>query len=164
MLCQRCGQRPATAQYTQIMGGVKTEYQLCSQCASELTGGHSFPSILTSMLGLWDEPALFHTAEDTCPGCGKTREELRQSGRPGCGECYLHFRDLLSPYIKTIHGADQHTGTTPAGLPVEPKEPTAQAKEPDNSLQAQLKRAVEQENYELAAKLRDQIRAGEDKQ
>ena len=162
MLCQRCGQRPATAQYTQIVGGVKTQYQLCSHCASELTGGHAFPSILTSMLGLWDEPKLFRTAavEDVCPGCGKTREELRQSGRPGCGECYLHFRDLLSPYIKTIHGADQHTGTTPAGLPVEEKKA---APEPDNSLQAQLKRAVEQENYELAAKLRDQIRAGEEK-
>ena len=48
----------------------------------------------------------------------------------------------------------------PAGLPVEEKKA---APEPDNSLQAQLKRAVEQENYELAAKLRDQIRAGEEK-
>ena len=86
-----------------------------------------------------------------------TESELRQTGRVGCPDCYSTFADILNPYVRKLHGADRHIGTAPAA----PEQPQA---DPVEALRAQLKAAVESEDYEQAARLRDEIRRMEGEQ
>ena len=166
MLCQKCGKRPANAELTQVINGQKQHWHLCAQCASEMMGGgfaslDSVPSILTNMLGNFSAfpNALEH--EDACPVCGMTRGRLSQTGRVGCGHCYETFASMLLPYIRSIQGADVHRGVTPSGPAAPAKAPVNQP--PKDDLHSQLKKAIAEENYELAAQLRDQIREEERK-
>ena len=83
-----------------------------------------------------------------------TESELRRTGRAGCADCYQSFEDILLPYIRKLQGATAHVGAahTPAGTPEQPQQDTAQA------LKNKLQEAISQENYEEAARLRDEIR------
>ena len=59
--------------------------------------------------------------------------------------------------MRKLHGADRHIGAAPAA----PEQPQA---DPVEALRAQLKAAVESEDYEQAARLRDEIRRMEGEQ
>ena len=39
MLCEKCGIREANIKYTEVFNGVKTEHNLCAQCAKEMDTG-----------------------------------------------------------------------------------------------------------------------------
>ena len=82
-----------------------------------------------------------------------TESELQRSGRAGCADCYKTFEDILTPYIRKLQGATAHVGQAPkAQNDAQPVEnPTA-------SLKQKLTEAIKQENYEEAARLRDEIR------
>ena len=99
----------------------------------------------------------YKETERKCPTCGMTESQLRQSGRVGCPDCYSTFADILNPYVEKLHGATRHIGTAPAA-PEQPKQ------DPVEALRAQLKTAVENEEYEQAARLRDEIRRMEGEQ
>ena len=92
----------------------------------------------------------------TCPGCGRTWNDFRSTGRFGCGKCYETFRPEASATIRQIHSTTRHTGKVPSkagqGL---------QRKREYEALQQQLKDAVKNEDYETAARLHKQIRAME---
>lgn len=163
MLCQRCEKNPATTYYQENLNGRTREMHLCPACAAELT--HAVPSFGWSFGQL---PAFFgQTAGGAgqtigggrlCDTCGMAEGELRRTGRAGCAACYKNFSDILLPYIKKLHGAAAHVGTSPT--------PTAgqTAPSPIEGLKARLTEAVRAENYEEAARLRDEIRRleGED--
>lgn len=82
--------------------------------------------------------------ERQCAVCGLTESELRRTGRVGCGACYEQFEELLLPYIRRLQGVTAHVGTTLKENPVE-------------QLKSRLKQAISDENYEEAARLRDEI-------
>lgn len=109
------------------------------------------------MLGEAAPTATMLGTERKCPTCGMTESELRRTGRVGCPDCYATFADILNPYVQKIHGATRHIGTAPAA----PEQPKA---DPVADLKAQLKAAVESEDYERAASLRDEIRRMEGEQ
>jgi protein arginine kinase activator len=100
-----------------------------------------------------------------------TYEDFKKIGRLGCGECYRTFRESLTPLLKRIHGATQHTGKVVLAALSEPKEPAvkssskASARSPKtadiDALKEKLKKAIENESYEEAARIRDQIRSFE---
>ena len=90
--------------------------------------------------------------EVTCPQCGLSIKEFNESGRFGCSECYRAFANELSELLRRIHGHDHHTGKIPAMNPAH-----LEARKELLSLRRKLKRAVEQEDFELAAQLRDSI-------
>ena len=75
----------------------------------------------------------------------------------GCPDCYSTFADILDPYMQKIHGATRHIGAAPAA----PEQPKA---DPVEALRTQLKEAIEKEEYEQAARLRDEIRRIEGEQ
>jgi len=90
-----------------------------------------------------------------CPNCGTTYEEFRKRGRFGCQECYESFGPELDRLIKRVHGADQHRGKRPGAR----RRPQGAAGGGVAELRQALARAVAAEQYELAAELRDQMRA-----
>ena len=119
--------------------------------------GGGFGSLWNDMLGEAAPTATLLGTERKCPTCGMTESELRRTGRVGCPDCYSTFADILNPYVQKVHGATRHVGTAPAA-PEQPKT------DPVADLKAQLKAAVESEDYERAASLRDEIRRMEGEQ
>lgn len=109
------------------------------------------------------------TGKGPCAGCGMTYEEFRKIGRLGCAKCYEAFGPPLRRLLKRIHGADTHTGRGPRPeapaavqtvqdtLAASPTEPSDVDQQNIDELRVALQEAVDAEQYERAADLRDQI-------
>ncbi|MDY4743096.1 MAG: UvrB/UvrC motif-containing protein [Lachnospira sp.] len=183
MLCENCHQNEASIHYTEIINGVKREHYLCMECARKLNfsglGDMSdtefpFVRLLTGLLSaggggkeLEDSP-MMHVC---CPGCGMSFDEFTMVGKFGCAECYGVFAPLIEDNMKRIHGDSVHRGkkyksgsgdmpvsgerndNTLAIMKDENDDPVETLKE----LNRKLREAVEIENFEEAAKLRDKI-------
>ena len=98
-----------------------------------------------------------------CPKCGASFEEIAESGKIGCAECYNVFRDRLMPTIHRIRGAAKHKGKVPGSNAlriVEPAGKIAVVEEPTpiEKKRAELKEAIEKQDFEHAAELRDEIK------
>ena len=106
-----------------------------------------------------DQTSAATTVSVKCPSCGLTYADFKKIGRLGCGECYNTFRKYLGPLLKRIHGSTQHTGKSPliAGKPRKKKIDL-------QALRIRLARAIEEEAFEEAAKIRDQIKELERKE
>ena len=162
MKCDNCT-KTATVHLTEIKGGKKIEKHLCEQCAAQNEGlpvkSHMpINELLTNFVmahsGMQKEQAL------TCEHCGVTWTEFRQNGLLGCANDYSVFERELTPLLKRAH-EDQthHVGKVPTrrggtGVPVKRQVDLTK-------LRRELQKAVEAEDYERAAKLRDQIRQAE---
>jgi protein arginine kinase activator len=94
------------------------------------------------------------SVHDACPVCGMTAGEFRKLGRVGCSNCYEYFSDYMPGLIKRIHGNSCHTGKVPAR-----GEAKLVEKQKAVVLREELQRAIQEENFERAAQLRDEIRA-----
>ena len=156
MLCQHCGMRPATTHIRTSINGVQEEKMLCSECAAR-EGFNGLSSIFTGgLLGsLLKNDLSGSTAAGAvrCTRCGISFEEIARSGKVGCADCYKQFRDKLSPTVERLHGKADHAGKTPRRKTAVPQE-----KSQLEQLREQLARAIETQEFELAAQLRDRIR------
>jgi protein arginine kinase activator len=160
--CQRCGKADAVVNLTTIVSDeMKTEH-LCEACAAEkgLESGKvpdSFP--LTDFLAqMGEEPtAGMATSQDAvnCTFCGLSFAGFRESGRLGCPHCYSTFETHLRGLLRRIHGSTQHIGKV--YLPPDPSQNEREKRL--EGLRRKLSRAVDSEDFERAAQLRDQIRA-----
>ncbi len=159
MLCEKCKKNQATVFYQENINGNQRSYALCNECASTAETGYSSYGDLFSVPSLGNQlfGGLFgHTAPQkgkTCPACGATFSDFRTNGKVGCPECYAAFSEELGATIRSIHGNVNHVGRAPARFR---KNREKQDRLVD--LKTQLKSAIEQENFELAATLRDEIR------
>jgi protein arginine kinase activator len=90
----------------------------------------------------------------TCPGCGLTIADFKRTGRLGCSRCWSAFDGSLRGLLRKLHGGTQHAGKV--YLPPDPTEVDRAAR--ISSLRRSLQRAVDGEDFERAAALRDQIR------
>ena len=90
----------------------------------------------------------------TCPNCGLTIADFKRTGRLGCARCYATFDVSLRGLLRKLHGGTQHSGKV--YLPPDPTETDRTARVV--GLRRSLSRAVEAEDFERAAALRDQIR------
>lgn len=156
MLCQICHKNEATIEFTEIINDEATQFHLCEQCAHEkgIEMEQHF-SIADLLAGMGDLTEGLETREATarCPACGMTLDDFRKIGRLGCGECYKAFRQNLLPLLKRIHGSTRHTGKVKAG-----RMDTTTRKSELQELRQRLQRAIETEEFEEAAKIRDRIR------
>ena len=166
MLCQHCGKNQATTHIKTILNGEIKEQMLCSECAQKLHGSSWFDqlglfgpeSFLGSFFG--NEPRAQEPVQETrCPKCGSSYSDIVRSGKVGCADCYSTFRSRLLPLIQRIHGNTKHTGKM-AGRA------SAQAKLTSKleQLKNQLNEAIQQQEFEKAAQLRDQIKEMEGEQ
>lgn len=156
LACQICKKQPATVHLTDITPqGEKRERHLCEQCAQEegVTPKPHVPinEILTGLLA--QKTAIQQLADLACPHCKLTFVEFRNTGLLGCAADYDAFEKALVPLIERAHdGSSHHIGKVPRRLG------TPLAAENDLiRLRRELLRAVDDEQYERAAKLRDRI-------
>ncbi|GHU52276.1 hypothetical protein AGMMS49975_07740 [Clostridia bacterium] len=152
MLCERCNLKPATVHLHHIANGETSDMYLCSDCAAENKIGISplLNGFLASFYNI--EKAQNSVSSAVCVKCGTTYERFRKSGKVGCAHCYDTFRKELGHAIKNIHGSETHEGKFPSRASCE-RDHKEVAK-----LRVRLHEAVEKEDYELAAKLRDEIK------
>jgi protein arginine kinase activator len=164
MKCQQCD-KPATFHITELTGGKPTELHLCEDHARQyLTSSSNETSAVGSMAAmLAHQIAVGQTAEElaqldqqACPVCGITFYEFRSQGRLGCPHDYLCFQAQLEPLILNIHGELEHVGKRPHHSAAGSENRTQLIR-----LRRALMEAVEAENYELASKLRDEIKTME---
>ena len=167
MLCQHCHKNEATAHVKTMINGEYSEYRLCSDCARELGYGGMFPDLASDLGGMLSSflgaalPA--RSGATRCPVCGSTLSDIKKSGKVGCAECYGLFLNELMPTVRSIHGNTVHTGKHPVIEYTENREEKADKAESGKAptveeLRAQLKQAIDDENFERAAELRDQIK------
>jgi protein arginine kinase activator len=155
MLCERCQKQPAEVHLTTIHNDEMATVHLCSACADEQgIGATAAPAPLADFLA-----QIGQSAEDAapsgepCPYCGTASEDFRRSGRLGCPECYAHFEGQLRGLLRRVHGSTQHVGKLYLSEAIEADDRFARLR----SLRLRLDRAVELEDFEAAADLRDQI-------
>lgn len=162
MLCQNCGKYEATTHIKQIINGDMTESHLCSACAENLGCDDMFKGFgfnLSEFFGGFFGDMLPSLAQENlprCKRCGSSFEDIVREGKLGCAECYRTFYDKLQPSLQRIHGRVRHSGKTSATATAQPAVQTKQDK--IEKLRADLNEAVSRQNYELAAKLRDEIK------
>jgi protein arginine kinase activator len=162
MSCDQCREREAVIHLTQIVNDQVTTLHLCERCAAE-KGVESPASVTKTPLGTF-LAAMGKEAEtpapksaDTCARCGGSLQDFRESGRLGCPECWRAFETPLRDLLRRLHGSTHHVGERYAdgqGAAGEPKVEVADLRE-------RLRVAVESENFELAAELRDRLRVVE---
>jgi protein arginine kinase activator len=157
MQCCVCKEKPATVHLTQIVGEKVQKLDLCQDCAKAkgVDDPTSF-AMADLMLGLGASQELDPSAgavEAKCPHCGFSQADFKKSGRLGCPDCYRTFAEGLSSLLKTMHKGTRHSGKTPEALK-QSRETTDRLK----ALQKKLTKAIDDENYETAAALRDEIK------
>jgi protein arginine kinase activator len=164
MKCDNCNKQ-ATVHLTEIKSGKKIEKHLCEQCAAQNEGlpvkSHMpINELLTNFVMAHSGLQQREAGSSACETCGITWAEFRQSGLLGCAQDYQQFEKDLAPLLHRAHeGGTHHIGKVPArrgGSGVPMKRTVDLAK-----LRKELQKAVEAEDYERAAKLRDQIRQAE---
>ena len=164
MQCNVCHKTLATIHVLDLEDGtVVGDQSLCPACAEGAGYVHAkaaplkiSPEMLEDLIGgmktgIGDEP---RDTGDACPACGLTAAQFRARGRLGCPRCYETFRKSLLPLLERVHDATSHRGRCPG-------KPAILAVEDDKlaDLRSSLRDAIDAENYELAARLRDQIQS-----
>ena len=145
---------------TKIHNNMKVEKHLCEQCANS----HGDPGLFT-----WDSKLSVHDllkgmfshefpdtairSETACESCGMSYRDFSRSGKIGCGSCYSKFGDKLEPVIRRMHGTCRHTGKIPkrSGKAISLRSRLLK-------LRQDLDQYVRREEYEEAARIRDEIR------
>lgn len=167
MKCQHCNQNEATTHIKKVVNGKKEEMYLCSECAKELGVMDEFKmptmsemfsdSFLGNFLGAGVAAMNSLAGVDRCTNCGSSFNDIVNSGRIGCADCYDKFEDKLEPSIRKIHGKTKHIGKFITYSDDEKKaEEKPQVSELD-SLKEQLKTAISEQRFEDAAVIRDKI-------
>jgi len=138
--------------------GKVTEITICPECARQRGFTEveklkaNVAEIITELKNRIDEG----DSKLICPNCGLSYAEFKRQARLGCAECYTSFHDQLVPLIRRIHDAVQHVGRTASG-----GRKQAQMKMNVQKLREALSGAIQDEDYEKAAALRDQLRKTE---
>ncbi len=155
MVCQRCQQNKATVHISDLPE--KREQHLCDDCAEKVgvivkQSHHTANEILQQFIK--QKTGLGGAGDLACPKCGLTFKEFQLKGLLGCPHDYVAFQSVLSPLIQRAHeGGVHHVGKVPATAEETVKRQTGLLR-----LRRELQEAIDQENYERAARVRDQIR------
>ena len=154
--CDQTGcDQEATVHLTKVVDGDVQKVHLCAACAEktgiDLNQPESIPDLLEQFVGAGASPA--RTAGANCPRCGMDHARFKKRGRLGCANCYEAFGGELATVIQSMHHSGQHLGKVPR---TEGKRSVTTKK--IALLSEQLSTAVINEEYEDAARLRDQIK------
>lgn len=181
MLCDNCGKREANVRYSENINGRRKELNLCEECSKKLGIGQmdfsmpiDFSSFLGGFMDGFETPELIPMINQLkafeCDSCGYTFDDIVNTGKLGCQNCYDVFEDRLDPIIRRIQGSNHHVGRIGKIVDnkindrVEKKEHKVEENKKNkeqskmDTLQEELKKAIKEERYEDAAKIRDEIK------
>ena len=163
MLCQNCGKYEATTHVKRIINGEATEAHLCSDCAKAMGYGDAFSgfgNIFSDFFGsFFNGPEIGSLSAHTlkCEKCGSTFSDIVESGKVGCADCYKTFLDKLLPSLRRLHGKTKHEGKIPNVIQAEAAEEKDDRTELEK-MESDLQAAIDAQEFEKAAKLRDRIK------
>ena len=193
MLCDKCKKNEANVKYTEIINGEKKEMMLCEECSHKLgldNMSFNMPIDFSSFFGglLEDEmyndqefmPLFQKVKELKCDNCNMTYDEFVNQGKFGCEECYNVFSNKIDTLLNRLHGSNRYLGRKAlrSSQDINNKESNMKdefngdKKDKNNKdinenklqkLQNDLKKAISDERYEDAAKIRDEIKKIENK-
>ena len=173
MLCENCGKREANVRYTQNINGERKEMFLCEMCSEKLGIEKSFnmPINFSSFLeDFFDDmettsfiPSLGIQNILKCKDCGMSFDDFMHTGKFGCSSCYETFESKIDQILKNIHGSNRHLGRIGK---IQENEQSILRENDENTgkinqiekLKENLKQAIKIENYEEAARIRDEIK------
>lgn len=151
--CEECGEARATVHRTDIVNGKSIQHHFCAECYAQKEGAASggvaefFNRLLQALA-----PELQELQTRQCPACGISYLEFRQTMQLGCPEDYNAFESAMEKLLERIHGATRHCGKVPPGV-----DQAAARQTQLRSLRKRQEAAIAEEDYELAAELRDRI-------
>lgn len=164
MKCQKCGANNANTHIKTIINGEFKEYDLCSDCAKKMGYTNVFADMedeFSNFLGSFFGNVLPAKTQATrCEFCGSTYPEIAKTGHVGCAKCYDVFADELYPSIRRIHGNTTHCGKNSKKADNTRNQKLVEQTKEDKikQLKSELEKAVKEQNFELAAELRDKIK------
>ena len=191
MLCENCKTNTATVHVKGFAMGMKAELNLCQECSTNMAGmvnmnmpislenlenmfgnmdssislENIFKGIMESVqsMGQGQVPVgqptnikLVRKASGPCDTCGLSYEQFKATGKLGCAGCYSSFPKEIIALFKNVQGSSRHEGKLPKRFGTQVRH-----QREVNKLRTALNLAVAAENYEDAARLRDQIRSME---
>lgn len=163
--------KDAKVLYTEIINGAKSEQHLCEDCATDYTSFQmekpllnsdiTLNNLLSTILGAYQNNTANkkdgYKANLVCDKCKTTYDEFLQRGRFGCSSCYKSFKHELGKTLRGIQGAEAHTGKRPKDF-MSQADNILKGLSEEEKLTFELQKAIEKEEYEEAARLRDLIR------
>ncbi|MFC1660602.1 UvrB/UvrC motif-containing protein [Gemmatimonadota bacterium] len=163
MVCDSCGSKGAVVHLTQVVNDKMTTMHLCEPCAAEKGLNSSFSSgnlpLADFLAKMGSDPTQLQDSEEdqTCQFCGLSGSEFKDVGRLGCPHCYATFEPSLRGLLRRIHGGTQHVGK----VYLSPDPSSTEREKRLEALRRKLRHAIESEDFERAADLRDEIRSFE---
>jgi protein arginine kinase activator len=159
MLCQKCHKNMATVRYAEVIDGRVSNLMICPSCYAHIEQGDSSgfeiageapkpPRTRRKELELRSD-----VAHKICRSCGTEFRELVETRMAGCPSCFSDFAEQLEPLLSERHAGLMHRGKTP--VVDNERERLRSDLRTKRSL---LRSALQAENYEDAAVLRDSIR------
>jgi protein arginine kinase activator len=147
---------------TQIVGDKMQKVDLCEECAKAKgvndPAGFSLADLLLGLGASQEMEQAAGSGDLKCPHCGFTQADFKKAGRLGCSECYVTFAEGLEGLLKSMHKGVKHVGKAPQAL-----QQSRDLSDKLKSLQKKLDKAVEAEDFELAATVRDEIKSTKEK-
>lgn len=159
MLCQKCQTNLASVRYAEVVDGQVNEQQLCPGCVAALEKGVPSGFDLADAGRPGRKAARVRATHETetdqvaCGVCGIPLSALLGSGRAGCPGCYASFPDQIAPLLLRTHRFSTHKGKSARAATVRDR-----LRSDLQTKRALLRSVLKAENYEEAARLRDEIR------
>ena len=159
MICDDCKEREASVTLTRVGKGDVSLMHLCAQCAAERGYETTATSPLKNLIAdylpaVQQQTALAQAEAVQCSFCAMTLRDFRQTGRLGCANCYTTFEQSLRELLRRVHGNAKHVGRRYEAPPPHLMDGPSTLGE----LRERLRIAISGEQFELAAKLRDQLK------
>ncbi|MFT5466784.1 MAG: protein arginine kinase activator [Verrucomicrobiales bacterium] len=181
MECDACKEDNASIFLTEVVEGKVKKVNLCQTCAEEKGVNNPKGFNLAELLkGIGEQTIQPKSSRGLiCPKCGFSQGDFKKTGRMGCSECYDIFTAGLEGLLKAMHKGLSHMGKAPHGFeaglipeipaaagaddePLEELEPEPEPVPTEENrieaLQEKLASSIEEENYEEAARIRDELR------
>ena len=160
MLCDVCGKNLATVHLTEIVNGDIQETHICKECAkirsnSNVDNQFNIADLLSELISGEEVKEKIPIVKLACSNCGLSYRSFKKNGKFGCLQCYSAFRSQINNILRKIHGSVSHKG----------KIPEIKIKNEINlnkklyDLKEYLVRAIELEEYEQAARIRDELKS-----
>ena len=151
MKCEICKNQEATVHFKQVTGDEVRELWVCRACAEERGLDLQSPVSLTDFFfGTQQEspPPIPPDKDIQCAACKMKLSDFRRLSRLGCPACYEAFSEEMDSVLAQLQDGDQHMGKVPA---------REQVRFEIAGHEDALARAVDAQNFEEAAKLRDRL-------
>jgi protein arginine kinase activator len=169
MKCTHCHEKEANTHIKRIINGKREEMHLCEDCAKKLGVVNDFEfepfnmnSFFGNLLGAGASALNSLAGVERCNYCGSSFNDIVNSGKVGCANCYEKFEDKLAPSIEKIHGRTKHVGkyvtyTDESDKVNNKTEEKSEVSEIDK-LKSDLQNAIKEQRFEDAAVIRDKIK------